>query len=169
MFFYFFIFCTGEVVSHLVFWRWRVLCSIREWTGIYRWAVIIVKCQMAAHSVEVVGPLSLMLQVWKTSFHLLKCDIGMVLYVEEWEYLSFHSHCHNLHLPGQVPIQKCHLGWSWSNQIIFFLISFLMAGQSGCRRRLCKTIQWHYCGFEDQGLPSKIVVLQLLCSTWSIL
>ena len=28
-------------------------------------------------------------------------DTGMVLYVVEWEYLSFHSHCHNLHLPGQ--------------------------------------------------------------------
>ena len=36
----------------------------------------------------------------KVSFHLLKCDAGMVLYVEEWEYLSVNSYCHNLHLPG---------------------------------------------------------------------
>ena len=39
----------------------------------------------------------------------------------EWEYLSFHSHCHNLHLPEQVVAQQCHLAWSWSDQIILLL------------------------------------------------
>ena len=105
----------------------------------------------------------------KDTFSLAKCDIGMVLYVEEWEYISFHFHCHNLCLPGQVLVQKCHLVWSQSDQIILLLMYFLTAEKRCYTRRLCTLIQWHYWGFEDQGLPSKIVVLQMPCSIWSIL
>ena len=80
-------------------------------------------------------------QVWKTDCHLLKHDTGAVLYVEEWKYLSFHSHFHILHLLRQVLILKHCLGCSQSDLIIFPLIWSLDAGKNCCRRRLCKPIQ----------------------------
>ena len=49
----------------------------------------------------------------------------MVLYVEEWVYLNFHSDCHNLYLPGQVLVQKHHLVWSWSDQMCIHSMALL--------------------------------------------
>ena len=106
----------GGVASHLVFYRWRWFWSTMGLSAICWGAIIITKHQMAAHGIEVAGFLRWVCsmckwywQVQKTNFHLLKCDIGIVLYVEEWEYLSFQSHFHILHLPWQFSCSKASI------------------------------------------------------------
>ena len=42
------------------------------------------------------------------------------------------------------------------------------AVQNQCKRRLCRSFQWHCWALGDQDLPSKTTVLWLLHSTWSI-
>ena len=96
-------------------------------------------------------------------------SISVVIFWEEWEYLSSHFHFHNLCLLVQVLFQKCHLMWSQNDQIVFLLEGSTVAVLSCCRRMLHKLVQWHHWGCEVQNWSAVTgIPYQIFSSKWPI-
>ena len=60
---------------------------------------------------------------------MLKHEMDVVLGIEEWEHLNFHSQSHILYLLRLAAFQKHHSGWSQSDQIILLPLHIIAAGK----------------------------------------